>query len=175
MMDLFSGLLGGRGGGYTSGDGLVHLPNLSPEDALAGWRSVLDFRHIYGPDTKVPNINFGGQVVSGKLPDSDIDPAPQQYRPGDQMITGMGDLQASLANNQRLGAAQGGGGFANALSSLGGMLRGGGKKTGGDAAELPAQPDGQGAFQRLLDQLWQDQRQSSPVGGQYANFLSQRY
>lgn len=53
--------------GYTSGDGLINIPDLSPEDALDGFRSVLDFRHIYGPDTKVPDINFGGQRVSGKV------------------------------------------------------------------------------------------------------------
>lgn len=65
--------LGGNSGGYTSGDGLVNIPGAKPEDVLNGLRSVFDFRHIYGPDTPVPNINFGGTVVSGKLPNSALD------------------------------------------------------------------------------------------------------
>lgn len=70
------------GSGYTSGDGLVNIPGLSKEDALNGFRSVIDFRHLYGPDTNVPNIRHGDELYSGKLPSNVIesDSGPGPYR-----------------------------------------------------------------------------------------------
>lgn len=107
-MGILSNMFGGGQGGYTSGDGLVHIPNLSPQDALDGFRSVVDFRHIYGPDTKVPNINHGGQIVSGKLPDSALDAGPPQAQK-----PGLGQLMGRL-----------GGAFASAGQGMQGQQQG---------------------------------------------------
>lgn len=174
VSDLFSAMFGGGGGGYTSGDGLVNLPGLSREDALNGFRSVLDFRHLYGPNTKVPNINFGGQVMSGKLPDSALD-SPQAMMPGP-----MGNVSSPMDPiNQGPGSAptnfgaMGGGGPSKLSQGLGAFGQAlGGHGQAGEVHGAPKQQDN-GGFHRLLEQLMADQRpQSQGYGGRYANYLT---
>lgn len=68
----------GSSTGYDS-TGAIKIPDvhknlgMSKDDYVNGFRSVADFRHIYGPNTKVPNLNIGGKIYSGGLPAEALD------------------------------------------------------------------------------------------------------
>lgn len=142
-MGFLQGLGGAPDGGFKSGDGLVRLKNLSTADAIDGFRSVLDFRHIYGPNTRVPNIMHNGILMSGKVG------APNPFEMGAQPNGGVPPGPKGAMSQPVMGfpsVAMGGGDkqaspLSRALGAIGGGLQQMGQAPDSQLSGLPQQND----------------------------------